>query len=334
MIITKITPLKIGAVTIKNNLLMAPMAGITDLPFRRLAREAGVGLAYTEMVSAQALVYHDQKTYEIMKPAGDEHPVAVQIFGSKPVVMAEAARIVQDAGADIIDINLGCPVAKIAKAGAGAKLSENEVQARAVMEAVVKSVSVPVTIKIRIGFRKGENRAPLFVKIAQETGIQMVAIHGRYAPDGHDGQPDLDAVRQAVEGATIPIIANGGVHDELSAAEVFEKTCCHGLMLGRAPIGDPSLFDRIIRFFNTGIKEQGPTWEDRIHLLKKHALMAAEHYGEELGIVRLRKIAPYCLKGMPNASMIRNRFNQLTRCAQLDELMEEIWSSPYFGEEN
>jgi tRNA-dihydrouridine synthase B len=306
------------------------MAGITDQPFRRLAREGGAGLVCTEMISAGALVRRDAKTMKIMSLAADEHPVSVQIFGSDPVLMGAAAKIAADGGADIVDINFGCPVRKIVKSGAGVKVVENEALMISIMESVVKSVSVPVTIKIRIGLDGDKNIAPHIVARASQSGVAQVTVHGRSAINFHKGLPDLEAVADAVRAAPVQVIGNGGIVDERTAKDFLEKTGCAGLMIGRGAIGDPGIFRRIEHFLSTGEALQAPTREERIDCLKLHARMAADHYGEKRGVILLRKVMSYYLKGLPNASRIRNEFSRVESLSTLDELLGKIDESPYF----
>lgn len=324
--------MKIGSLKLSNNLVMAPMAGITDMPFRSLAKSGGAGLVCTEMVSSRALVYGDKKTRKIIQLSPDEHPVSVQIFGSKPSEMAEASKICEALGADIVDINFGCPVRKIINSGAGVKAVENQDAAARIMESVAKSVKVPVTIKIRIGSLPEENIAPAMVKLAHECGIKMVAVHARPASSGHAGKPNLEALRQAVEGAKLPVTGNGGITDVVSAKEFLSQTGCDGLMVGRAAIGDPEIFKRISHFLATGEKLPEATMESRVADLKRHAVLSCEHYGAKTGIIVLRKVASYYLKGLPNASRIREKFNKLSKLSELDALLEGIWESPYFSE--
>jgi tRNA-dihydrouridine synthase B len=329
-----LTPLSIGSLQLKNNLIMAPMAGITDLPFRQLAVDGGAGLVCTEMVSAKGLSYNDRRTKKLLSIAENERPVSVQIFGATPGDMGEAARIAEAEGADIIDMNFGCPVRKIMKAGAGAKLLEDEPKIAAIMAAAVKSVKVPVTAKTRIGREPGENMAPRFIRLAEEAGIAMVTLHGRPASAGHTGNPDLPAVREAVAAAVrMPVVGNGGIIDEQTAKEFFEMTACTGIMIGRGAIGDPGLFGRIAHFLTEGQVVKAPSWEERIAVLKRHAEMAAAYYGERRGMILLRKVAPYYLKGLPHASRIRNAINMSESLAQLDTVLQAVWESPYFGEE-
>lgn len=322
--------MNIGAVHLANNLFMAPMAGITDQPFRRLVKEGGAGLAWTEMVSAGALVRLDKKTMKIMSLAADEHPVAVQIFGAEPATMAAAARIAAAEGADIIDINFGCPVRKIVKSGAGIKLADDLDRMTAIMDAVVAAVTVPVTIKIRIGRETDENMAPDIVRRAAAAGVALVTVHGRAAVNVHKGQPDLGAVAAAVAASKIPVVGNGGIVDEVTARRFLDTTGCAGLMIGRGAIGDPGLFTRILHFLKTGETLPPPTREQRLGSLLQHAREAAAFYGERKGIVLLRKVMPYYLKGLPNASRLRNEFNHTDTLAGLASLLEKVDESPYF----
>jgi tRNA-dihydrouridine synthase B len=308
------------------------MAGVTDMPFRSLAKEGGAGLVCTEMVSARALVYGDKKTKKIIELSQSEHPVSAQIFGSKPSEMGEAAKICEGAGADIVDINFGCPVRKIVNSGAGVKAVENQDIAAEIMAAVVRSVKVPATIKIRIGNKPDENIAPAMVKLAEKCGIKMVAVHARPASWGHSGKPNLSALKEAVDAAKIPVVGNGGIIDEVTAKYFIDQTGCNGLMVGRAAIGDPGLFKRISHFIETGNKLPEITMEDRLIYLKKHAELSCAYYGEKRGIIVLRKVAAYYLKGLPNASRIRDKFNKLTELSALDALLAGIWESPYFPE--
>ena len=321
--------LSIGKIKLSNNLVMAPMAGITDMPFRILAKEGGAGLVCTEMISARALIYDDVKTLKLMQLSEKERPASVQLFGSEPEIMAKAAKIVEKHGADILDINFGCPVRKIHKSGSGSKMLENEKGMAAIMEQTVQSVKIPVTVKIRIGQKPGENVAPAAAILAEKCGISAVSVHGRYASQGHAGEPILESIAETVSTVKIPIVGNGGITDEFSAKDFLDKTHCAGLMIGRAAIGDFGLFKRIEHFLKIGEKLVEPTWEEKIEMLKKHAGMSVEYYGEKKGLMILRKLAVYYMKGMPNSSKIRNKFNKILTVAELDQLLEEIWKSPY-----
>jgi tRNA-dihydrouridine synthase B len=273
--------LLIGNIKVNNNTLLAPMAGLTGLPLRLLAKQGGAGLVYTEMVSAKALIYGDKKTKKLLTILDEERPVAAQIFGGDSHSMSEAAKIVQDLGADIVDINLGCPVRKIAKAGAGAKLLANEKIISKILESVVKSVQIPVTIKIRMGLLPRQNVATEIIKIAQDCGIKMVAVHARSASQGHSGTPDLNVFAQSCDDAKIPIIGNGGIIDEETALEFLKIPNCAGIMIGRGAVGNYSIFRRIEEFFKTGKKLSLPTQKEKIKWLKQHVIYSTEFYGEK-----------------------------------------------------
>ncbi|MCL1972467.1 MAG: tRNA dihydrouridine synthase DusB [Endomicrobia bacterium] len=326
---SKIQKLKIGNIELNNNLLLAPMAGISDLPMRLLSKEGGAGLVYTEMVSARALVYGDEKTKKLFKIHKNERPVAVQIFGGDAYSMGEAAKIIRDSGADIIDINMGCPVRKIAKAGAGAKLLANEALTADIMETVAKSVNIPVTIKIRIGLLPGQNVAPEIIKIAYETGIKMAAVHARPASQGHSGEADIEAFAAACDGAKIPVVANGGIIDELSAEKFYKIPGCSGLMIGKGAVGNYSLFKRIESYFGNGILLDAPPWREKIDWFKKHAELAARYYGEEKGYILLRKVSHYYVKDLPNAAKVRNMFNKVTKTADFEEVLKCIYDNAF-----
>jgi tRNA-dihydrouridine synthase B len=262
--------LSIGNIKFRNNIFLAPMAGITDLSLRLLAKEGGAGLVYTEMVSAKALVYHDEKTKSLLKIKDQERPVAAQIFGGETSSMTEAAKIVQDIGADILDINLGCPVRKVIKAGAGVKLLANERLVAKILESVVCSVQIPVTIKIRIGLFSGQNIAREIISIAQNAGVKMVAVHARSASLGHSGSPDLNGFSEACINAKIPIIANGGIIDEKTAQDFMKIPNCSGLMIGRGAIGNYSIFERLESFLSSDKILPLPTKKEKIQWLEKH----------------------------------------------------------------
>jgi tRNA-dihydrouridine synthase B len=316
--------LSIGNIKLNNNILLAPMAGLTDLPLRLLAKRDGAGLVYTEMVSAKALVYGAKKTKKLLTILDEERPVAAQIFGADTHSMSEAAKIVQDIGADILDINLGCPVRKIAKAGAGAKLLANEKLVSKILESVVKSVEIPVTIKIRIGLLPGQNVALEIIKIAQDCGIKMIAVHARPASQGHSGIPDLDAFAQACSVAKIPIVGNGGIIDEESALKFQKIPNCSGIMIGRGAIGNYSIFKRLEEFFKTGKKLSLPIKKEKIKWLKQHVVYSSKFYGEKKGIVIMRKVAHYYVKDMPNAAKIRGDINSMTTLRDFNEFIEKI----------
>lgn len=319
--------LSIGNIKFRNNIFLAPMAGITDLPLRLLAKEGGVGLVYTEMGSAKALVYRDEKTKNLLKIKDKERPVAVQIFGGEINSMSEAAKIVQDMGADIVDINLGCPVRKVAKAGAGAKLLGNECLVAKILESVVHSVEIPVTIKIRIGLLPGQNIAKEIINIAQNTGVKMVAVHARSASLGHTGKPDLSAFAESCSDSKIPIIGNGGIIDEKTAQDFMKIPNCSGLMIGRGAIGNYSIFKRLENFFSSGKILPKPSKEEKIQWLEKHVEYLVDNYGLDRGLVAFRKVAHYYVKNFPNASKIRFMINTMVSLDDFKIIVESLYEN-------
>ncbi|AKL97516.1 tRNA dihydrouridine synthase DusB [Endomicrobium proavitum] len=319
--------IKIGNVTLDNNIVLAPMAGISDFPVRLLAKAGGAGLVYTEMVSAKALLHADAKTRKLLYSEKKEKPVAAQIFGADAYSMGEAAKIISGLGADIIDINLGCPVKKIAKAGAGAKLLSNASLVAKILESVVANSSVPVTVKIRIGLVPGQNVAPEIIKIAYEAGIKMVAVHARPASQGHSGDPDLDAFAKSCDGAKIPVFGNGGITDEETAEKFLNISNCCGIMIGRGAIGNYDIFKRLEKYFASGKIQKIPSAKKKISWFKRHAKLSVKHYGEKRGFVLMRKTAQYYIKGLPEASKIRDMFNKIETFKEFDKVLEILENS-------
>ncbi|MDR1417743.1 MAG: tRNA dihydrouridine synthase DusB [Endomicrobium sp.] len=319
--------LSIGNIKFRNNIFLAPMAGITDLPLRLLAKEGGAGLVYTEMVSAKALVYHDESTKSLLKIKDQERPVAAQIFGGEASSMREAAKIVQDIGADILDINLGCPVRKVAKAGAGAKLLANERLVAKILETVVCSVQIPVTIKIRVGLLQGKNIAKEIINIAQNVGVKMVAVHARPASLGHSGKPDLNAFAESCIDAKIPIIANGGIVDEKTAQAFMKIPNCSGLMIGRGAIGNYSIFERLESFFSSGKILSKPSKTEKIQWLEKHVKYLIDNYGIKKGLGAFRKVAYYYVKDFPNASKIRFMINTMISLDDFNAILDNLYEN-------
>jgi tRNA-dihydrouridine synthase B len=320
------TEIRIGKVVLKNNLVLAPMAGITDIAMRRLAKEGGAGLVYTEMASAKALTYCDGKTKRLLKMSDTERPIAIQIFGGDATTISQAAKIAEDMGADIVDINLGCPVRKIAKAGAGAKLLANEKLIAEILEAAVKSVKIPVTIKTRLGLVEGQNVAGEIIEIAQKSGIAMAAVHARYACNGHSGEPCVEDFREACQDAKIPVFANGGIVDEISAKKFLDIPNCSGLMIGRGAIANYSIFNELLGFFNENKMPQKPSLAQKTQWLKTHAQYSMAHYPHGKGLIIMRKVFSYYVKGFPNASTLRDRFNKISTPSEFDKLLQDMQS--------
>jgi nifR3 family TIM-barrel protein len=324
-------PMTIGGILIRTPLTLAPMAGQTNHAFRTLCREMGdCGLVCTELISSQAIRYKSQKTFNMFDWSAREHPFAVQLYGSDPVVMAEAARIVVDHGADIVDINMGCWVPKVAKSGAGAALLRDVCTATAVVEAVVKAVSVPVTVKVRSGFTEDNPTAVPFAKAAESCGVQAIAVHARFASQGFSGVADWDMIGQVKAAVRhIPVIGNGDVKTASDAARMLRTTGCDGVMLGRAALGNPWVFRQIAHELRTGEALPPPTPQERAMAALRHAqiTLATTLMPERQAILELRgQLAQYHL-GMPGAASLRQRFVKIESLAEVEALLIPIIES-------
>jgi len=319
-----IKKLCIDNIKLDNNIFLAPMSGITDLSLRLLAKSGGAGLVYTEMVSAKALIHNSKKTKKLLKVSNKEKPIAVQILGGDVYSMVEASRIASYMGADIVDINLGCPVKKIVKFGAGVSLLSNEKLVSKILSSVVKNIDVPISIKIRISLFPGQNIAPKIIKIAQDCGVKMVVIHSRPASCGHSGPPDLKSFVCACKDAKIPIIANGGIVDEKTANDFLQIPNCSGIMIGRGALGNYSIFKRLEGFFNNSKISSLPLKEEKIGWLKKHVEYSVKNYGEKMGIVLVRKVARYYIKNFFDAAKMRNMFNKIVNISEFNEWIKII----------
>ena len=280
--------LKIGNQELENNILLAPMAGITDLPFRLICKEFGPGLVTTEMVSSKAILYDDSKTKKLMNLEGEKRPISMQIFGSDNEAMSYAAKYVSDI-ADIVDINMGCPAPKVTKNGDGSKLLLDLEKAKQVIEAVVQNSKVPVTLKIRAGWDKDNIVAPDLAKIAEDAGVSAITIHGRTRDEFYSGKADLEIIKKVKQAVNIPVIGNGDIKDEESALEMFEKTGVDGIMIGRAALGNPWLFEKIIHYLKTGEKLLDRPLKEKLELIKRHLDLEVKEKGEYTAIREFRK---------------------------------------------
>ena len=316
--------LKIGNVELKNNILLAPMAGITDLPFRVICEKFNPGLVYSEMVSSKAIYYGDEKTKKLMNLEGEKRPVAIQIFGSDPEAMSYAAKYVSNI-ADIVDINMGCPAPKVVKNGDGSRLLLDLTKAKEVMEAVVKNSSVPVTLKIRKGWDNSNIVALDIAKIAEEVGISAIAIHGRTRTEYYSGEVDLEIIKKVKESVNIPVIGNGNIVDELTAKEMFEKTGVDGIMIGRASIGNPWIFEKIIHYLKTGEKLEDVTISEKLKIIKVHLNLIIKEKGEIIAIKEFRKHLAAYSKNLPNSSSFRSKINTIEKKDELEKVLNEYF---------
>ena len=313
---------KIGDIELRGNLTLAPMAGVTDFAFRRVCRGLGAALTTTEMVSAKALVYKDEKTKALLYIPEDEHPCAAQIFGHEPDVMAEAAVMAREiSGADIIDINMGCPVPKIVNNGEGSALMKNPKLAGEIIEKTVKAIKKPVTVKIRKGFDDEHVNAVEMAKIAEASGAAAVAVHGRTREQFYSGKADWDIIRQVKEAVKIPVIGNG---DLLTAEDVIameEQTGCDGFMIARGAQGNPWIFREVKAALSGQPIPERPTEEEVISMLLRHAQLSVQYKGEKMGIREMRKHTAWYTTGMHGSSTLRNKVNQVETFDALQELL-------------
>lgn len=315
--------MKIGNVNIDNNVFLAPMAGVTDLPFRLLCREAGCGMLYTEMVSAKAILYHNRNTEELMQIDPLENPIAIQLFGSEPEVMAEIARRVEERPFDIIDVNMGCPVAKIVNNGEGSALMQNPLLAGRIVEAMVKAVKKPVTIKIRKGFDEQHVNAVEMAHIAQESGAAAVAVHGRTRQQFYSGRADWDIIRQVKEAVTIPVIGNGDIMCAKDAVRMFEETGCDAVMVARGSQGNPWIFHQIAEYRKNGIMPEGPSRQEVKAMVRRHARLLIDYKGEFTAIREMRKHFAWYTSGYPHSAALRRDINFIETFEELEALLNE-----------
>lgn len=321
-----IKQLQIGNVTLKNNLILAPMAGVTDLPFRLLCKEQGAGLLCMEMVSAKAILYKNKNTEELLTIDPRENPVSLQLFGSDPDIISEIAKQMEDRPFDILDINMGCPVPKVVNNGDGSALMKNPKLAGEIIEKTVRAIKKPVTVKIRKGFDDDHVNAVEMAHIAEESGAAAVAVHGRTREQFYSGKADWDIIRQVKERVSIPVIGNG---DLLTAEDVIameKQTGCDGFMIARGAEGNPWIFRQILHYFETGEQLPKPDFSEMTEMLLRHAKMQLEFKGEYTGIREIRKHAAWYTAGYRNSSKLRGRINEVENYGQLEALFREVQS--------
>ena len=321
-----IKQLQIGNVTLKNNLILEPMAGVTDLPFRLLCKEQGAGLLCMEMVSAKAILYKNKNTEELLTIDPRENPVSLQLFGSDPDIISEIAKQMEDRPFDILDINMGCPVPKVVNNGDGSALMKNPKLAGEIIEKTVRAIKKPVTVKIRKGFDDDHVNAVEMAHIAEESGAAAVAVHGRTREQFYSGKADWDIIRQVKERVSIPVIGNG---DLLTAEDVIameKQTGCDGFMIARGAEGNPWIFRQILHYFETGEQLPKPDFSEMTEMLLRHAKMQLEFKGEYTGIREIRKHAAWYTAGYKNSSRLRGRINEVENYGQLEALFREVQS--------
>lgn len=317
--------LQIGNVKLENNILLAPMAGITDLAFRKVCKDFGASLVCTEMISSKAILYDDSKTKLLMKTDGEKRPIAFQIFGSSEEAMGYATKYVNDL-ADIIDINMGCPAPKVVKNGDGSKLLLDLEKAETILKSVVQNSKVPVTLKIRKGWNSENIVAVEIAQIAEKMGISAITIHGRTRSEFYTGKADLDIIKKVKESVKIPVIGNGDIVDGETAKRMFEYTGVDGIMIGRGSFGRPWIFKEIITYLSTGNKIEEVTNEERLRVIKRHINLAVEEKGE-IAVKEFRKHMAWYTKSLRNSSEFRNSINKIESKQELINKVEEYFKS-------
>ena len=316
--------MKIGNVKLKNNVFLAPMAGITDLPFRLLCKREGCGVVYTEMITAKGIYYRNEKTHRLLQITKEEKPTAVQIFGSEPQVISSIIPKAEKTGASIIDINMGCPTPKIVKNGDGSALMLKPKLAGEIIKAAVQSSELPVTVKIRKGWDDTNVNAVEIAKIAEENGAKAITVHGRTRQQFYSGKADWDIIKKVKENVNIPVIGNGDIIIPQDAEEMFKYTQCDGIMIGRAACGSPWIFKRVIHYLETGELLPEPDITQKVKTMKEHIQMLIEYKGEYIAIREARKHVGWYVKGIKNAARIKDAVNKVNSIDGMEQLLSTI----------
>lgn len=297
------------------------MAGVTDKAFRILAKEQGCGLVFTEMISAKGLIYDNQRTKELLDIEGEERPLAVQLFGAEPDIVAEGALIAEEAGASMIDINMGCPAPKIVRNGEGSALMQNPSLAREIVAGVVKGVKIPVTVKIRSGWCKDSINGVDFAQMMADAGAAAITVHGRTREQFYSGRADWEIIRQVVERVPVPVIGNGDIWTPEDGARMLEETGCHGIMIGRSSLGNPWIFSRTVAYIEEGISIPEPSPKEKIAMALRHLDLVVSFKGEAVGVREMRKHLAWYIKGMRGAARMREEIFTAKTVAEVKDIV-------------
>jgi len=307
----------IGPIRLEDPVILAPMSGVTDMPFRRLVKRCGAGLVVSEMIASEAMVRESRKTMLMVAKSADEWPMSVQLAGCEPAVMAEAARLNEDLGANIIDINMGCPVKKVVNGYAGSALMREEDLAKRIIEATVRAVKLPVTLKMRTGWDDQNRNAPKLAKIAEDAGIKMVTVHGRTRCQFYEGHADWSFVRQVKDAVKIPVIVNGDINVLEDAEEALRQSGADGVMVGRGTYGRPWFIEQVRQYLKSGARRPDPSLAEQLALVLEHIEAMLVHYGRDTGIKIARKHVGWYSKGLPGSADFRA---EIMRSAVPDEV--------------
>lgn len=320
--------LTIGNVILDNPIILAPMAGVTDLPFRLLCREMGAGLVCMEMVSAKAIYYHNKNTESLMEIHPKEMPASLQLFGSDPDILGEMAKQIEERPFAILDFNMGCPVPKVVNNGEGSALMKNPELVEKILTSLVKSTKKPVTVKIRKGFNENLVNAVEIAKIAESCGVAAIAVHGRTREQYYSGKADWDIIAAVKDAVKIPVIGNGDVDSPQAAKSLMEQTGCDGVMIGRAAQGNPWIFRETVTFLEKRVLLENPTNEEKKELILRHAALQMEYKGEYTAVREMRKHLSWYTAGLPHSARFRRVINSMEHMEELTAGVEEIFGSP------
>ena len=321
----QIHPFKIGNILIPNPLVLAPLAGITDIVFRPIIKRMGAGLVYSEMVSCMAIKHKNKKTLAMLDYHPSENPLAIQIFGSDPVVMADAAKLIESLGVKLLDINLGCSVPKVSRSGAGAIVCRDLPHLARILEAVVNAVSIPVTIKIRKGWNQEEISAFEVCRIARECGIAAIAIHGRTSSQKFSGKADWEFIKELRKVVDLPLIGNGDIENPQQVKEMLEYTGCEGIMIGRKAYPYPWIFREALNHLMGSPPIPRPTFEERKEMILEHLQGMVDRYGDNQGTRKMRKFAAWFTRGMPNSTFFRDKVYKVNYQHELVDMVNRYF---------